>query len=295
MPRTNRVAIDAVLKQQTMHNHSDTFCDEVPMKSILLALKSAARTVGIAFAVVFSTVALACPQCQIMVQQSMYMNQNIQHTRNLQQQTATYAQRHEAQNEQRAGRNTTKTNAPSSAPSIPAGQLVYQSDPRVSDQIKRQMLDAIIAEGTKRGRMTQSNAEALRNEFAKIDINKIFAVDTAKIGLKTNDTATALTAFITVGFSIMNDGRMATPAQQKALYVQLQRALLPGKRTSDIDMQKFSEGLYWTAYINMLDYGNAKNKTPGYTTANVKNSVRQTLKTYNIDPAQMRIGTKGLE
>ncbi len=239
------------------------------------------------------TIVQACDGCQIMLQTSAYMNQNIMSASIARHQLDTYSRRNQAVNEQRAGESSAKKNAP--APPVDTGQLVYQSDPQVSDQVKRKILDAIIAEGNKRGRMTQSNADALRREFAKIEISKLFAEDVTKIGLKTNDTATALTAFVTVSFSIINDGRMATSAQQKALYSQIQRALLPGKRTPDADMQKFSEGLYWTAYINLLDFANAKKQMPGFTVANVKNSVTQTLKIYNIDPTLLRLGSRGLE
>jgi hypothetical protein len=175
-------------------------------------------------------------------------------------------------------------------------KVSYQPDPRISEQVKAQVVDELIAELRKRGRHTADNENALRSALAKIEITDVFAPELKRFGLAPNNTAAAFTAFTSLGFAILNNKNEYPPAQNKALYKQISQALTATRsRSSDTEKQKFAESMYWVAYMNTLDYGNATKGTPGYTIANVKESVTQSMKQFRVNPNEMKFGDNGLE
>lgn len=177
-----------------------------------------------------------------------------------------------------------------------SAKVSYQPDARISEQVKAEVLKELIAELTKRGRYSAENESALRRTFANIQITQIFAPELKKVGLTPNDTAAAFTAFTSLGFAILNNKNEYPPEQNKALYKQISQALAAApKRSSDAEMQKFAEAMYWMAYMNTIDYGNARNGTPGYTMANVKMSVMQTMKQFRVNPDEIKFGPNGLQ
>ncbi len=177
-----------------------------------------------------------------------------------------------------------------------ANKLTYQPDPRVSEQIKKDVLDGLVAEMTKRGRYTADNEKLLRREMGKIQIAEHFAGELKTLGLAPNDAAAAFTTFVSVGFAVLNDVNEYPDAQNKALYRQIKAVMADSaKNASNLQLQKFAEMMYWTTFFNVLDYGNAKRETPGYTVQNVKASVAQSMKTLRIDPAVLAFGKSGLQ
>jgi hypothetical protein len=177
-----------------------------------------------------------------------------------------------------------------------ANKLTYQPDARISEQIKKDVLDGLVAEMTKRGRYTAENEKLLRREMGKIQIAEHFAAELKTVGLVPYDAAAAFTAFVSVGFSVLNDVNEYPSEQNKALYRQIKAVMADSvKGVSDAQLQKFSEMMYWTTFFNVMDYGNAKRETPGYTTQNVKASVAQSMKTLRIDPAVLAFGKSGLQ
>jgi hypothetical protein len=177
-----------------------------------------------------------------------------------------------------------------------ANKLTYQPDARVSEQIKKEVLDGLVAEMTKRGRYTADNEKMLRNAMGKIQIAEYFAAELKTVGLVPNDAAAAFTTFVSVGFSVLNDVNEYPAEQNKALYRQIKAVMADSaKSTSDVQLQKFAEMMYWTTFFNVMDYGNAKKETPGYTVQNVKASVAQSMKTLRIDPTVLAFGKSGLQ
>jgi hypothetical protein len=246
--------------------------------------------------------AWACGMCQVQIQNSMFHNQVILDSAVSQRNMEINNDIVKRDMDKRGGGNSGGRSATGSgdkgsktSASVDVSHLNYAFDPKLSAQFKNKMMQWLLDESRRRGRLNPELEASFKSEFAKLDITNVFVPELSKYGLRPHNTASAVTAFVSVGYAILLDKETLAPTQIKAINRQIAGELALTKRTSDVDMQKFSEGLYWTAYINALDWGNARNGVPGYTSANVKASVTQTMKQIGLDPEKIRVGNAGLE
>lgn len=188
---------------------------------------------------------------------------------------------------------------PPTAPSTAASDktLTYKPSAKVSADVRKVFIDGLVALGKQNGTLTAANEQQLRAEFAKIDIAAEFQKALGPKGYDVNNVATALTLYVVSSFEILDD-MQTSEAQDRAAFEQFRGALkaLPAMAAmSDADKQKFAEALMWMAAFQANDAELARTGAPGYTLAAVKAQVRSGLKSFNVDPALVRIGDKGLQ
>jgi hypothetical protein len=171
----------------------------------------------------------------------------------------------------------------------------YKPDSKITAQIKGDVLDFMVKESKKRGKHTNELEAKLRAEFAKLNINEVWQPEATKNGLKTEDIVTAITTFTLVGAQVLNDVEEVNKAQVQGTYQKFKPTASILNKLSNAERQRYAEALYWTAYINTIDYQNAKNGTSGYTKENVKTSVSQSIKHLTpLDPDRLALGANGL-
>ena len=192
---------------------------------------------------------------------------------------------------------TTASQNGSKAPGGAGVELTYRPEAKVSAQLKSMILDGMIAESRKRGKYTAQGESQLRSAFAKLSVTEVWKPSLDKLNLEPEDMVAALTTFAVVGFELLDDGKEFPAETNRLVYNQFKSAFAKNPNLAkmpDADRQKFSEACYWVAYVNALDFGNAQKATPGYTLENVKESVRQSMKSFRIDPDVLTINEKGL-
>lgn len=187
---------------------------------------------------------------------------------------------------------TASVTTPSKPTSI--AHLNYAQNAQLSNDIKNKVIASILQFARKKGRLKPETEAEVRSKLGEINIVRQFTPEIAKHNLNPNNPATAVTTFLAVGFAILQDRDSLTDAQIRGINRQMATAMAATTRTSDADMQRFSENLYWTALVNLFDWNNTRNGMPGFTSATLKQSVSQTMRQIGFDPADWRVGPTGL-
>jgi len=186
---------------------------------------------------------------------------------------------------------------PASAGAADDRVLAYKPSANVTAEVRSTFVNGLIARAKERGALNAATEKQVRDEFAKVDVAAEYQKVLKPKGYDVYNVATALTLYVVSSLEILDDVT-TTDAQDRATYEQFRAALktIPALATmSDADKQKFSEALLWLTAFQANDAEQARAGTANLTLADVKAQVRETLKSFNLDPALVKIGAKGLQ
>ncbi len=178
---------------------------------------------------------------------------------------------------------------PPAKPAFDPNAFRYKYSPQVSQEVKAQMIDRIVAQAT------SENRAALRKELQQIDMAGTVRTVLKQQGYEPDSVASATTYFILSNYGIAH-GTESTDAQNRAVLKQFEQAfgsMSSMRGTSDAQKQKSAELLYWFATLQHVQWKSVSGNAQARATAAAQ--AREAVKSLGVDFDKLAVTNQGLQ
>lgn len=177
---------------------------------------------------------------------------------------------------------------PLAKPAFDPNAFRYKYSPQVSQEVKAQMIDRIVAQAT------SENRADLRKELQQIDMVGTVRTVLKQQGYEPDSVASATTYFILSNYGIAH-GTESTDAQNRAVLKQFEQAfgsMSSMRGASDAQKQKSAELLYWFATLQHIQWKSVSGNAQARATAAAQ--AKEAVKSLGVDFDKLAITNQGL-